>query len=89
MLTSAMIKEAARKAGADMCGIGPISRMAGAPDEMNPKFLFPEAKSRTYPSVMARLNDPRLFSKLFNCEVRTIQEAYRVSSRPLLMNESI
>ena len=51
--------------------------------------LFPEAKSRTYPSVMARLNDPRLFSKLFNCEVRTIQEAYRVSSRPLLMNESI
>ena len=45
MLTSAMIKEAARKAGADMCGIGPISRMAGAPDEMNPKFLFPEAKS--------------------------------------------
>ena len=45
MLTSQMIKEAARRAGADKCGIAPISRLSGAPDEMNPKFLFPEAKS--------------------------------------------
>ena len=45
MLTSQMIKEAALRAGADKCGIAPISRLAGAPDEMNPKFLFPEAKS--------------------------------------------
>lgn len=45
MLTSQMIKEAAYAAGADKCGIAPISRLAGAPDEMNPKFLFPEAKS--------------------------------------------
>jgi len=45
LLTSQMIKEAALAAGADKCGIAPISRMAGAPDEMNPKFLFPEAKS--------------------------------------------
>ncbi len=45
MLTSKMIKEAALAAGADACGIAPISRMTGAPDEMNPKFLFPEAKS--------------------------------------------
>ncbi len=45
MLTSQMIKEAALRAGADACGIAPISRMEGAPDEMNPKFLFPKAKS--------------------------------------------
>ncbi len=45
MLTSAKIKEAALAAGADACGIAPISRLAGAPDDMNPKFLFPEAKS--------------------------------------------
>lgn len=45
MLTSKMIKEAAFAAGADLCGIAPISRMAGAPDEMNPRFLFPKAKS--------------------------------------------
>lgn len=40
-----MIKEAAIRAGADVCGIAPISRMSGAPDDMNPKFLFPKAKS--------------------------------------------
>ena len=45
MLTSQMIKEVARAAGADVCGIGPMSRFDGAPDEMNPQFLFPEAKS--------------------------------------------
>jgi len=45
MLTSQMIKDAALEAGADKCGIGPMSRFDGAPDEMNPQFLFPEAKS--------------------------------------------
>ena len=45
MLTSEMIKKVALEAGADACGIAPISRLSGAPDEMNPKFLFPEAKS--------------------------------------------
>ena len=45
MLTSQMIKEAAKAAGADACGIAPMSRLRGAPDDMNPKFLFPEAKS--------------------------------------------
>ena len=34
MLTSQMIKEAAKRAGADACGIAPISRMDTAPDEM-------------------------------------------------------
>lgn len=45
MLTSAMIKRVALDAGADLCGIGPMSRFSGAPKEMNPQFLFPEAKS--------------------------------------------
>ncbi len=45
MLTSQLIKQIALEAGADKCGIAPISRLAGAPDDMNPKFLFPEAKS--------------------------------------------
>jgi len=45
MLTSEMIKQAALAAGADKCGIAPMSRFNGAPDEMNPQFLFPEAKS--------------------------------------------
>ena len=45
MLTSKMIKQAALAAGADLCGIAPMSRFDGAPDEMNPQKLFPEAKS--------------------------------------------
>ncbi|MBE7090304.1 MAG: hypothetical protein E7363_00070 [Clostridiales bacterium] len=45
MLTSKQIKEAAFEAGADLCGIAPISRFDGAPREMNPRFLFPNVKS--------------------------------------------
>lgn len=45
MLTSEMIKDAAIFAGADKCGIAPMSRFKGAPKEMNPQYLFPEAKS--------------------------------------------
>ena len=45
MLTAKMIKEAALSAGADKCGIAPMRRFDGAPKEMNPQLLFPEAKS--------------------------------------------
>ena len=45
MLTSEMIKQAALEAGADKCGIGPMSRFEGAPPEMDPRNLFPAAKS--------------------------------------------
>ena len=46
MLTSEMIKKVALEAGADACGIAPISRLAGAPDDMNPKFLFVSEPTR-------------------------------------------
>ena len=45
MLTSAEVKAAALKAGADMCGIGSLDRFDGAPKEMDPRELFPEAKT--------------------------------------------
>lgn len=45
MLTSEMIKDVALAAGADMCGIGSMDRFEGAPREMDPRFIFPEAKS--------------------------------------------
>ena len=45
MLTSQIIKDAALAAGADLCGIGPMSRFDTAPMEMNPRYLFPEARS--------------------------------------------
>ena len=45
MLTSQMIKDAALAAGADLCGIGSMDRFEGAPAQMDPRYLFPEAKS--------------------------------------------
>ena len=45
MLTSQIIKEAALAAGADLCGIGNMERFEGAPPDMDPRYLFPEAKS--------------------------------------------
>ena len=45
MLTSQMIKEAALAAGADLCGIGNMDRFEGAPPDMDPRYLFPEAKT--------------------------------------------
>lgn len=45
MLDRKKIIEAALAAGADACGVAPISRMAGAPPEMNPTLLFPGVKS--------------------------------------------
>ena len=44
MLTSEMIKQAALAAGADMCGIGSMDRFEGAPADMDPRRLYPEAK---------------------------------------------
>ncbi|NLD87487.1 MAG: hypothetical protein GX633_04440 [Clostridiales bacterium] len=46
MLTAEKVKIAALEAGADLCGIGSMDRFdENVPKEMNPKFLFPEAKS--------------------------------------------
>lgn len=45
MLTSQMIKEAALAAGADLCGIGCMSRFDNAPCLFNPQLMYPDAKS--------------------------------------------
>jgi len=44
-LTSTMIKDAAIKGGADICGIASINRFKDCPPETHPLSLFPEAKS--------------------------------------------
>ena len=45
MLTSEMVKKAALAAGADLCGIGSMDRFEGAPKEMDPRSIYPEAKT--------------------------------------------
>lgn len=45
MLDTEEIKKAALGFGADVVGIGSMTRFAGAPPERDPRFIFPEAKS--------------------------------------------
>lgn len=45
MITSEAVKKFALSAGADLCGIGDMTRFEGAPAEMDPRYLFPEAKT--------------------------------------------
>ena len=44
-MTSQEIKEAAKRLGADIVGIGSIDRWEGAPSQMDPRMIMPKAKS--------------------------------------------
>lgn len=44
-MTSQEIKEAAKRLGADIVGIGSIDRWEGAPSQMDPRRIMPKAKS--------------------------------------------
>lgn len=45
MLTAQEVKDYARECGADLVGIGSLDRFEGAPPEMDPRYIFPEAKA--------------------------------------------
>jgi len=45
MLTSARVKEYAGKCGADLVGIASMDRFEGAPAQMDPRYIFPDAKA--------------------------------------------
>lgn len=45
MLTARKVKEFAKRCGADIVGIGSMDRFDGAPKEMDPRYIFPEAKA--------------------------------------------
>ncbi len=44
-VATALIKKRAIELGADLVGIAPMSRFAGAPKQMDPRYIMPEAKS--------------------------------------------
>lgn len=50
-------------------------------------LLFQNAVKHEYGDVMARLNDPILFSRLYGKEVHSVKEAFAISRRPLNLNE--
>lgn len=45
MLTSEKVKKYAKKCGADLVGIGSMDRFDGAPMDMDPRYIFPDAKA--------------------------------------------
>jgi epoxyqueuosine reductase len=45
MITAQDVKEQARKFGADLVGISPMSRFEGAPKQLDARYIFPGAKS--------------------------------------------
>jgi epoxyqueuosine reductase len=45
MLTKEAIREIALNAGADLCGFGDLARFEGAPKDMDPRYVFPDAKT--------------------------------------------
>ena len=45
MLTAQAVKDFAQQSGADLVGIGDLDRFAGAPPEMDPRFIFPDAQA--------------------------------------------
>ena len=49
--------------------------------------LYPEAERVEYGAVMARLNAPDLFSRLFSQQITTAHEAFAMSYKPLFLNE--
>lgn len=44
-MDSRPLKEFARKCGADLVGVAPVERFEGAPAAMDPRYVFPDAKS--------------------------------------------
>jgi len=45
MLTAQDVKDFAKQAGADLVGIGSLDRFEGAPPEMDPRYIFPDARA--------------------------------------------
>lgn len=45
MLNSKKVKEYAKKCGADIVGIASMDRFEGAPKQMDPRYIFPDAKT--------------------------------------------
>jgi len=45
MLTKEMVKEYAKSCGADIVGVSSMDRFEGAPKQMDPRYIFPDAKA--------------------------------------------
>ena len=49
--------------------------------------LFPLCIPKKQPYMMARINHPALFSKLYNHKIHSLREAFALSKKPLWIHE--
>lgn len=49
--------------------------------------IFPDAPYQHYGATMVKLNDAKLFSKVFRKNITTVEEAFALSEKPLNLNE--
>lgn len=49
--------------------------------------LIPKAEKETELFMMARINDYRMFNRLFDCQVDNVKDAFKISGLPLFINE--
>lgn len=50
--------------------------------------LFVNSQMEESGYTMVRLNNPELFNRLYNCDVKTVREAMMLSGKPLYMHEN-
>jgi len=50
--------------------------------------VFPHSKMEEIGYTMVRLNNPELFNRLYNCNVKTVKEAMCLNKEPLYMHEN-
>ncbi len=50
--------------------------------------LFPNSEMIEEDYTMVRLNNPELFNRLFNCNVKTVEQAMKLHRKPLYMHEN-
>lgn len=64
------IRKYAKQIGADLCGFASMDRFEGAPKQMDPRYIFPEAKT----CIVLAFRIPRGYFRGVE-EVRTDRQA--------------
>lgn len=82
MITAQEVKAHAKRLGADLVGISPMSRFEGAPKQMDARYIFPNAKSmivlafRIARGTLRGIEEGTLFSNYSSMGYAAINQVY-------------
>ncbi|NSW57478.1 MAG: (4Fe-4S)-binding protein [Armatimonadetes bacterium] len=82
MITAEQVKQCALESGADLVGIGDMSRFEGAPTDCDPRYIFPEAKSiiglgfRVHRGLYRGIEEGTFFAALPSMGYANINDVY-------------